>query len=63
MKAVGFFLVIVMIMGFSMEEESEIDEEALYDEYYESNDTGENATTVTMAPKIVETTSSAEGSG
>ena len=63
MKAVGFFLVIVMITGFSMEEESEIDEEALYDEYYESNDTGKNATTVTMAPKIVETTSSAEGSG
>ena len=50
-------------MGFSMEEESEIDEESLYDEYYESNDTGKNATTVTMAPKIVETTSSAEGSG
>ena len=62
MKAVGFFLVIVMITGFSMEEESEIDEDALY-EYYDSNDTGESATTVTMAPKIKETTPSAEGSG
>ena len=61
MKAVGFFLVIVMVTGFSMEEESEIDEDALH-EYYDSNDTGENATTVTKAPKIVETTS-AEGSG
>ena len=62
MKAVGVFLLIVVMMGVSLEDEDEMDEDVLED-YYGSNDEEENATTVTMTPKLKETTLSAEGSG
>ena len=62
MKAVGVFLLIVVMMGVSLEDEDEMDKDVLED-YYGSNDEEENATTVTMTPKLKETTLSAEGSG
>ena len=62
MKAVGVFLLLIVMMGISLEDESEMDEDEL-EFFYGGHDSGESATTVSEIPKIRKTTPSAQGSG